>query len=809
MGRIEARSSAGERKPDMAGLKVAILTAALSSVILLQCFTSVVAEAPSERERLWVQTENPSSQSDSALAVAVDQSGIYVCGADMSLGDSAWRIEKRHLTDGSLVWVQTSDPSPGNDSPLGAAVDASGIYIVGPEFSTGDAGWRIEKRSLEDGSLLWAQTSNPSQGYDSAYEVAADTSGVYVVGWDRSEGDDQWRIEKRNLNDGSLIWVQTVNPGPLDDNALDVAVDASGVYIVGAEYHEVVSPGYREVSPHLRVEKRATTDGSLIWVETVAESSAAWAVSVDSTGIYVVGANVFLEEGEWRMEKRSLMDGSLIWVQESNPSSGYNVAYEVAVDASGIYAVGRDEAPGDKQWRIEKRSLKDGSLIWAQTNNPSSGEDWAWDAAVDTSGVYVVGFDTSLGDRQWRIEKRNLEDGSLIVDVYLEVLTSYSTASESRWVEKGTQVTISIGETIVDHGNGTRRIFEGWYSGGSLFSEEPNSSFQVNEPMTLVAEWSTEQIRETPPPQAAAAAIVVGAGVSAGLTATMSVTGLAQQFNAAVSNLEVPEQIKGFLRFYAEETFKHLTPEELESRKRKKLISRAKLLSLTFSALVLLIIFSYVEVNGLPRFLDLASLMSVLPYVLMTAVLFFVAKEFMASLVAATLDIWCEFRIWLLGLLALVISGFSFLLPFGSPGRTDYEGDLDKKKAGLVATLKILCDLLFMLPFYVFLVLGFEVAGDAGLLIATMSAYYSSFPFKPLEGEAIYKYSKPLWVVIFAGTSLFFISTALDLVPSVAYLLSGFIVAILLVAVWVIAKRHVTVPVIPPPQPLPPPPPFP
>ena len=318
-----------------------------------------------------------------------------------------------------------------------------------------------------------------------------------------------------------------------------------------------------------------------------------------------------------------------------------------------------------------------------------------------------------------------------------------------------------------------------------------------------------ELVRSTPSSLVAAAAVAVGASVGAGLTAVASVTGLGEQLNAAISNLPLPDSAKEFLKLYAEETFKHLTGEELAARRRRGFVSGGKLLSLALSALVLLLVFSYVEVNGFPTFADVNAVLSVAPYVLVTVVTFFVAKELLAYGIAAALDVWCDFRIWLYGLVALLVSGFGFLLPFGSPGRTDYEGDLDVTKAGIVATLKVLCDLMLMLPFWALLSLGYTVLGDAGLLMATMSAYYSSFPFKPLEGQAIFRYNKPLWAGVFLGAFALFASTSLKLLPNTTYLVGGLLAATLFIRVLVVARRGRMIRpserIVPPP-PLPPPP---
>jgi len=98
-------------------------------------------------------------------------------------------------------------------------------------------------------------------------------------------------------------------------------------------------------------------------------------------------------------------DESLIWSETSNPSSVDDIAFDVAVDSTGLYVVGIDRSPGKGQWRIEKRALTDGSLIWSETSNPSGDIDWPHGVAVDSTGLYIVGSDSSPGDAQWRIEK--------------------------------------------------------------------------------------------------------------------------------------------------------------------------------------------------------------------------------------------------------------------------------------------------------------------------------------------------------------------------------------------------------------------
>jgi hypothetical protein len=242
------------------------------------------------------------------------------------------------------------------DSANGVTVDGTGVYIVGYDSALGfrDARWRIEKRSLSEGGLIWAETSNPSSSWDVPFDVAVDINGVYIVGWEKMEetGDMRWRIEKRSTDDGSLIWAIPSNPSGYRGAAYSVAVDGTGVYIVG----EDSEAGY----PRWRMEKRSLSDGELIWLQISDPSpyaiDSANGVTVDNTGVYIVGydSTLDLRDARWRIEKRSLSDGSLLWTK--NLSSIMGSPAGVAVDISGVYIVGKDKMERSDGWRIEKRN---------------------------------------------------------------------------------------------------------------------------------------------------------------------------------------------------------------------------------------------------------------------------------------------------------------------------------------------------------------------------------------------------------------------------------------------------------------------
>jgi hypothetical protein len=395
-------------------------------LIMLTMGSGIEPSLEEEDNLIWVKTSNPTAGWDQAYGVAVDSTGVYVVGHELAGGyNYSWRIEKRSLSDGELLWAVRSGASNESADAYGVAVDSSGVYVVGSGYF--NQRWRIEKRRSDNGELMWANTSDPTEDWDEAKGVAVDGTGVYVVG---SQGGTlwlQWRIEKRSLDNGELIWAQTSDPSSSyneADEAYAVAVDDSGLYVVGYDS----SPGNRQ----WRIEKRRLTDGELIWVQTSnpqeEDDDRAYAVAVDDTGVYVVGhsehsyTSGMLEYSDfwWRIEKRQRDSGELIWAKTSDPSNGRDFAQGVAVDSTGLYVVGCDWSPRDRQWRIERRELDDGDLIGAVTYNPSTEDERAYGVAIDNTGLYIVGNDYSVAqdDAQWRIEKRM---GTLIIPEFPSV----------------------------------------------------------------------------------------------------------------------------------------------------------------------------------------------------------------------------------------------------------------------------------------------------------------------------------------------------------------------------------------------------
>ncbi|KKS25861.1 MAG: hypothetical protein UU87_C0009G0001, partial [Parcubacteria group bacterium GW2011_GWA2_42_11] len=219
-----------------------------------------------------------------------------------------WRIEKRLLSDGTLVsGFGTSGVVTGateSDVARAIAIDSTNMYVAG---YGSDNNWRIEKRLLFDGSLVSGfGTSGVVTGAAEslwAYAIAIDSTNMYVAG---NDGSSSSRVEKRLLSDGTLV--SGFGTGGVATGSGEVgyaiAIDSTNMYVVG-----------EKSDTHLYIEKRLLSDGTLVSgfgtsgiVSGPTAFQAIKAIAIDSSNMYItVDYN-----GDWRIEKRLLSDGTLV-----------------------------------------------------------------------------------------------------------------------------------------------------------------------------------------------------------------------------------------------------------------------------------------------------------------------------------------------------------------------------------------------------------------------------------------------------------------------------------------------------------------
>jgi len=171
------------------------------------------------------------------LAAAPD-GGAYLTGYTKGALDGANAGDKdaflaRVTPQGQILWVRQIGAT-GEDKAFGVAADASGVYVVGTAGSPlpgtqalgGYDGWLA--RYTDAGALAWVKAVGGSAD-DRLNGVTVTSGGLAVV--TGSAGADL--IASAYTMDGKERWTTTVDSGATDGGAAAVALPGGGVEVVG------------------------------------------------------------------------------------------------------------------------------------------------------------------------------------------------------------------------------------------------------------------------------------------------------------------------------------------------------------------------------------------------------------------------------------------------------------------------------------------------------------------------------------------------------------------------------------------------
>jgi len=372
--------------------------------------------APPSGSVQWTRQFGTSSD-DKARGVALDGSGVYVVGETYGTFPGQYRVGlwdafvRKCDTYGNTLWTRQFG-TYADDAAFGVAVDGSGVYVVGYTEGTLpgkiNLGWWdafVRKYDIY-GSVQWTRQFGTSSD-DEVRGVAVDGSGVYVVGetWGTFPGQTRagwWDAFVRKYDKyGGLKWTRQFGTSQ-DDFAFGVAVDGSGIYVVG--YTEGILPGKTSAGRRDAFVRKYDIYGNALWTRQfgTSEEDEVRGVAVNPSGVFVAGytrgtlpgktsaggADAFLRKYD--------MYGGLKWTRQFGTYAD-DAAFGVAVDSSGIYVAGETYGtfPGQYQkgsWDAFVRKCDMyGNALWTRQFG-SYIFDAAFGVAVDGSGVYVVGY---------------------------------------------------------------------------------------------------------------------------------------------------------------------------------------------------------------------------------------------------------------------------------------------------------------------------------------------------------------------------------------------------------------------------------
>jgi hypothetical protein len=356
-----------------------------------------------------------------ANGVAVGASGVYVAGfieggafpGQTNAGGQSDVFVRQYDAAGNELWTRQFG-SAGEDHAFGVAADASGVAIAGstngplPGGGGGDFGTASFVRKYDAaGTELWTDqfgtaTDHPA---DAARAVAAD-GNVYVAGDVAGALPGQTTTAFNDVfvrkydGAGNELWTREFGTAALEQ-ALAVAVDASGVYVAG--YTDGTLPGQTSAGGPDAFVRKYDLAGNELWTRQFGTSGADSAVGIaaDASGVYVTGSTTGTFAGqtgagdEDAFVRKFDADGSELWTRQFG-SSGWDQATGVAAVGSGIYVSGftagvlAGQAGAGEQDGFVCKYDTAGNMAWTRQFGTGSA-DQAAGVAVDASGVYVAG----------------------------------------------------------------------------------------------------------------------------------------------------------------------------------------------------------------------------------------------------------------------------------------------------------------------------------------------------------------------------------------------------------------------------------
>ncbi len=385
--------------------------------------------APAVAQKLaWESQFRSSGGGDQCTSAAVDSTGVYVAGflgeigtlpGQTGSGSGPDSFVRKYDTSGNELWTRqfgTGKPVFG----FGVAAGGGGVYVVGQATGT----FPGQMQSLNEqgfvikydpsGNQQWVREFGSSESSTSAFAhgVAADSSGVYVVGVTDGALPGQTGfgngscpcgsafIRKYDPN-GTELWTHEFSVTG-NEGANGVAVNSTGVYMVGEA---------AGIFPNAQVDssgffnfwvRKYDANGNEQWTSQFGPGQHMRAAAVDGTGVYAVGnmgggalPGQTSSGGYDAFVKKYDLNGNPLWARQFGTGVS-DIPYGAGSDGTGVYLVGTtfgilpgQTSSGNYDSYIRKYDTG-GNEIWTlQFGTKSS--DRANGVAANSSGVYIAG----------------------------------------------------------------------------------------------------------------------------------------------------------------------------------------------------------------------------------------------------------------------------------------------------------------------------------------------------------------------------------------------------------------------------------
>jgi hypothetical protein len=349
---------------------------------------------------------------DRAAAIAVNASGVYVAGGTEGTlpgQRSAGAVDAfigKYDTSGVEVWMRQFGTA-GVDEILAIAVDDTGIYVAGDTQGTlsaqsgAPAGPHAFVRKYDlKGTEVWTREFGTGHT-DEVLALTSSAAGVYAAGDTTVTAPPYDDAFVATFSAGGKSgWSHGFGTAAVD-RATAIAVNASGVYVAGATQGTLRGlTGAGDSDGFLR---KYDLDGTEVWTRQfgTSESDEILSMAIDASGLYLAGTTTGTMAGQTRagsvdaFVRKYDFNGEVVWTRQFGTAK-YDDVLGIAVSARGVYVAGNTTGAwpghvnaGDYDVFVRKFDLK-GGAVWTQQFGGSAHEELL-SIAVDASGVYAAG----------------------------------------------------------------------------------------------------------------------------------------------------------------------------------------------------------------------------------------------------------------------------------------------------------------------------------------------------------------------------------------------------------------------------------
>jgi hypothetical protein len=360
-----------------------------------------------------------SGGNDVATGVVATTTDVFVAGltdGELSKEANAGGFDaflRRLDSQGNEVW-QVQFGTSGDESATAVAMDSTGLYVAGSidgrfpgEVNGGSEDGFLAKYGF-DGSPMWIAQFG-TRRWDVVTSVVADGSGVYVLGYTEGVFPGELRLGSGDLfltrftANGEQDWITQFGSSGVDYPAASV-IGPSGVVVAGETFGRL--PGQRPRGAGDVVVATVDLEGVVSWVRLFGtrKVDSGDGIVADGTGVYVTGSTDGVFKGQRDrpstdgfVRKLDGLDGRTLWTRQFG-TRGADYCENAAL------VIGEIACVGNTTGTLAGQTSAGGYDIFVKTFDASTAEpgftlqfggrsyEAPLGAATSTGRLYVAGY---------------------------------------------------------------------------------------------------------------------------------------------------------------------------------------------------------------------------------------------------------------------------------------------------------------------------------------------------------------------------------------------------------------------------------